>query len=360
MDKSSSNTQTFNTELAVLRIMATLMVFMIHVTGESVYAHIGGDSIGLGREVAILLNSVSRPALAIFFMLSGYFLSQRKNGFSLYAIKHFIWIMIIPFIYYSAVYYMGKVYVGKLDFNIINFINMLSKGEILVYHLWYFFTMIPIYFLWLFLTPIKCNNNRQYYLALFLIISVLIYKFMSAIPFSLEMPLSNLFPPTWLLYPILGALFIPYIINKNKIKSRWFFIIYLLSTIWIYRNTSADKNLDFLDYHSLGVFIQTLSFIGFILRFPYPKILDKTKKILKTISNSCLSFYGWHVVFIIYFTGYKRLHAVDFYHMLIMLIITFLLTCLVVIVEQLFIHKLINPLIGSKLDQFCRDFDNAN
>ena len=226
MNQVTNDKQTFNTEVAILRIVATLMVFMIHATAE-LSIQIGGEFEDLGREVAILLNSTSRPAVSIFFMLSGYFLSQRKNGFSLYAIKHFIWIMIIPFIYYSGVYYMRKVYTGELNFNIINFIDMLSKGEIFAYHLWYFYTMIPIYFLWLFITPIKYNNNKQHYLALFLIIFVLIYKFMSTIPFSLAMPLSNLIPSAWLLYPILGAIYIPYIINKNKMKSRWFFIVYI-------------------------------------------------------------------------------------------------------------------------------------
>ena len=359
MNLSSSNTQTFNTELAILRIIATLMVFIMHAIATMKYICLP-DSMSIGREIVLLLNSTSRPAVSIFFMLSGYFLSQRKNGFSLYAIKHFMWIMIIPFVYYSGVYYMRKVYTGELNFNIINFIDMLSKGEIFAYHLWYFFTMIPIYFLWLFITPIKYNNNKQHYLALFLIIFVLIYKFMSTIPFSLAMPLSNLIPSAWLLYPILGAIYIPYIINKNKMKSRWFFIVYILISLYLYKESSVRKDLLYESDLTIGILLQSLSIVGFILRFPYPKVLDKTKKILKIISNSCLSFYGWHVVFILYFTNYEKLQAVDFYHMFFMLIITFLLTCSIVIVEQLFIHKLINPLIGSKLDQFCRDFDKAN
>ena len=354
---SDKQIQTFNVELAVLRILATLLVFVLHAQAELGYIYIGAP-IRPGREITFFLDSMARVAVSIFFMLSGYFLSQRKNGFSLYSVKHFIWVMLMPFIFYSGIYYMRKVYLGELDFNIVYFINMLTKEGTFGYHLWYFVDMIPIYFLWLFITPIKCNNKKQTILALFLVISALIYNFMGKVPFSIKVPFTDLFPQLWMLYLVLGSIFIPYILNENKIKSRWFFIAYLILTFYLYRNLSIKNIWNYTDRHSIGVLLQTLSFTGFVLTFPYPKISDKMKKVLKTISNSCLSFYGWHVFFIISFTNYERLQAERFSYMIYILIISFLSTMFVTILEQLFVHKVINPLIGSKIDRFCRDFDN--
>lgn len=85
-----------------MRVMAILMVILIHTTSKTLGAN--SNEI-MSMPITFLLNQITRGAVAIFIMISGFVLEQGYDGQpALFYKKRFIKIL-LPYFFWSLVYY---------------------------------------------------------------------------------------------------------------------------------------------------------------------------------------------------------------------------------------------------------------
>lgn len=121
--------------LDVLRVIACLAVITIHTAAIYFYSY--ND---LWAPV-LLLNSFSRMAVPIFFMLTGFFiLDSQLISIKSFYIKRYIRIL-IPFIITCIIYFFTP---QHNDLSIYKYIIYCLTHSI-QYHLWYIYVLFGIY-----------------------------------------------------------------------------------------------------------------------------------------------------------------------------------------------------------------------
>lgn len=146
--------------LELLRVIACIMVITIHVSALYVIKYIEEPNIKF--TVGSFYDSLARPAVPIFVLLSGRFaLSNEKNVDKKYYYKKIFKRIINPTIIWSAIYFLFY-YVLIIG----NFIISGKLEKVLVpikawiigapyYHLWYLYMSIGLYLLVPYLLQLK-------------------------------------------------------------------------------------------------------------------------------------------------------------------------------------------------------------
>lgn len=147
----------------ILRILAIFCVILIHSAAPLLtrYEEITIHAWWIGN----LYNSISRWCIPVFFMLSGTFLIQKAGTetpfrFYLKRLKR----IFIPFVIWSGIYFLWRIYVNNENLNIALFFPLLIK-EPVYYHLWFIYVLMELY---LFAPVISSyirssNRNNQFY-----------------------------------------------------------------------------------------------------------------------------------------------------------------------------------------------------
>ncbi len=167
--------------LDLLRVLACLMVIQIHV-GEAYYIGEGGKVIhGEGVEWVGWLNSLARCSIALFVMISGYFLLPMKENQTteLFFKRRFIRIL-IPFFIWCALYAVFAAMTGTAawDSMLPNILRSLVNYGTEVGHLWYIYMLLGLYLLVPVLSPWMASASKKdmnYVLCLWLFSSALCY-----------------------------------------------------------------------------------------------------------------------------------------------------------------------------------------
>lgn len=128
-----------------LRTIAIMGVLFIHAAAPyaSMYKEIDFSM----WEAGIIYNSLARWCVPVFFMISGALLLGRKEEplkdfFSKRANK-----ILIPFLFWSVVYYLWRVYIVYNSAASFEEFKELFLNANIYYHLWYFYALIAIYLL---------------------------------------------------------------------------------------------------------------------------------------------------------------------------------------------------------------------
>jgi surface polysaccharide O-acyltransferase-like enzyme len=278
--------------LDCIRVVAALMVISIHVSANVFYPF------KEGWLFSVIVDSFSRCAVPLFFMLSGYFLLNRKD----YSIKDFIFKrfsrILIPFFMLCIIYKIVKGW-SLSEFVLNVFVN--SPFE---YHLWYVYAIIGIYaFIPLinkvFLSPCGGVTVIIYYLLIWFL-SFIVYKtFMKVFSITIN-PFSTFnfyYFQGFLGYVILGGFFRSFLLNFERKTSTeytmvdrmafWLFnrnkfglnitsfVLYIFFSSFIVLGTyvyshKAEKPIEiFFDYSNLFVFFQTIFLFFSLLKFKY-------------------------------------------------------------------------------------------
>ncbi len=167
--------------LDLLRVLACLMVVQIHV-GEMYYIGENGSVIhGEGVVWVGWLNSLARSCIALFVMLSGYFLLPMKAGQSTgtFFKRRFMRIA-IPFIIWCVFYALFAAITGTAGWDSVlpNILGIFVNYGTEVGHLWYIYMLLGLYLLVPVLSPWIATATRKemhYVLGLWLISSALCY-----------------------------------------------------------------------------------------------------------------------------------------------------------------------------------------
>lgn len=213
-----------------LRFLAILSVILIHVLGDMKDYFLQQNR--TYYFILTALDSITRAGVPLFFMFTGIFLlSSKKTTTYFDFIKKTFKKLILPLIFASLIYYTYEVWTQKTSFSIVQFLLRLQSNQI-KYHLWYLYSIIPIYLLLPFITVgiQKMNQKQLRNLIILLFILGNVPATISRICFYLNIPTLDSFTyPTLLIY--LNYTFLGYYLYHYDIEKKYKKLFYILGII---------------------------------------------------------------------------------------------------------------------------------
>ena len=305
--------------LDLLRILASFMVILIHV---SAYLWYSVPSNTFEFNVYNFFDSISRSAVPIFIMISGvFFLNNSKEKDIKTIFKKNILKLVFIFIIWSIVYYFFDVLINKVNFNFKDLLIKMAKGH---YHFWYIPTIIGLYIISPILIKIAQNSNRKifkYFFGLFSIGCLLkTISYCSFIPYinSINIVLNNL--PVSLICQYYSYFLLGYFLYNFNISKKKRNIIYLIGILSIiacplftfliseYEKTNIGS---FYDYFSIFTFFEACALFLFF-KHNYFKSEKVYRKQITTISAYTLGIYIIHVLVMNLLFDFNIIKITDF------------------------------------------------
>ena len=252
----------------LLKIVSIFCVILIHSAAPLLvrYEMIGRSS----WWAANLYNSFARWCIPVFFMVSGAFLIERASKDSLYQFfRRRFQRIAIPFVLWSGVYYVWRIYGNGEDLSFTAFPLLLLR-EPVYYHLWFMYILIELYLL----APLlgayvqsAGTGNR----ALFIILWVL---FGSVLPFAEDCCNLDTFFSIGVSNTVLnyvGYFLLGYLLRDYKAGALMILILcFLFLLAWtvtaygtfyttVILNNGGEFIHFFYDYYSVNVLIMSVS-----------------------------------------------------------------------------------------------------
>lgn len=200
-----------NISMDLLRVMCCMFVVAIHVTPDYGNTVINGYPLAI-QTWSLVIQSIVRSGLPIFFILSGYFLLNRKGAEG--GVKYFkrIAALLIPFLIYAFPYYI-LFYNGTVSFyGARQFLDYIFEGSTsLSSHFWFIYTMLGIYILYpaiKFITD-RISDENSFSVIIFMILLITYQAYSNQLGLFINgfhnvIPIQNL--DTWVIYFICGGM----------------------------------------------------------------------------------------------------------------------------------------------------------
>lgn len=284
-----NKTAQINYGLSMLRILATLSVIVIHVSGPIV-VKFGKISIA-DWNVANFYDSISRYAVPVFFMISGSLLLGREFETSDF-LKNRLGKILPPFLFWSLFYSVFNRYILQTEaFDISKIIRDIFYGS--EYHLWFVYALIGVYLI----TPIfqkwinfSEKSDIRYFLTIW------------GITLFLTIPgVAIYFPKVYLSYfaGFLGYFVLGYYLKKHDKSPKWVsWVLILLGVLITILGTYyfSVKNGKFYEYFYEYLCLNTLMVsIGVFQLFNrMENINDKFKPIVSKLNECSFGIYLIH------------------------------------------------------------------
>ena len=182
-------------QIHYLRIMACLMVILIHISATPVVS-LSRNS--LAQLFFIFMNHLSKPAVPVFIFISGFLLhniykNQKIQLFSYY--KKRLPKLLLPYVLWCTVYYALYAYFGYYPKNLIFFLKGILQGTF-IYHLYFMVIIIQFYLLYPIFQLIsnKIDESKVLIVSLIIQLSIILVIF----------PMKDRLFITYLSYFVLG------------------------------------------------------------------------------------------------------------------------------------------------------------
>lgn len=124
--------------LDLVRIVASIMVVLIHTSVDSGW----GDYASPNWLAIDVYDSIARPAVPLFFLVTGALLVPRAPDWS--DTWKRVWRLAIPLVVWSEIYLIWFWWDGQKDIAALNPLQIVQGRT--VYHFWYFYTLLGLYF----------------------------------------------------------------------------------------------------------------------------------------------------------------------------------------------------------------------
>lgn len=317
MEQVKNKKRDYNLDL--LRILASFMVILIHVSAYSWYTV---PSNSFEFNVYNFFDSISRSAVPIFIMISGiFFLNSSKEKDIKTIFKKYILKLVLLFLIWSSIYYIYDVLMNKANFNLKDLLIKTINGH---YHFWYIPTIIGLYILSPILIKITQNSNRKifkYFFILFLTSCLLkTISFCTFVPYinTLNVILSKL--PIDLICQYYSYFLLGYFLYNFNISKKKRNIIYLMGilsiiacTLLTFLISEYEKNniVSFYDYFSIFTFFEACALFLFF-KHNYFKSEKIYRKQITTISNCTLGIYIIHILIMNLLFDFNIIKITDF------------------------------------------------
>lgn len=281
----------FQTQFGIsfLRILATLSVIVIHVSGPLVVKF--GEISSFDWNVANFFDSISRYSVPLFFMISGSLLLSQNYGFIEF-LKKRLGKILPPFLFWSLIYSILNRYVFVSEaFNSSKIVKDIFYGS--EYHLWFIYTLIGVYLF----TPIlqkwivNASHKEVLYVLMIWILTLII-----AIP-----GLKIYFPKIDLSYfsGFLGYFVLGYYLKQYGTKEKLIpvlFVIFgcLMTILGTYFFSVKNSKFYFYFYEYLNLNTMMVS-TGMFLIFKKIEISnEKINGLVFEINQCCFGIYFIH------------------------------------------------------------------
>lgn len=158
-----------NISLDIIRIVAVLFVMMIHCSGVFV---VGFEDVPNGFLVGNILDSISRPGVALFLMISGALMldeNKEKNTCDMIkSAKNILILLVVWLLIYSLIYnVITPLVTDKPIKGLSELIYRTINGHV---HMWYLYMIIGIYLATPFLRKFVKKENKNL-IGMYIIIS---------------------------------------------------------------------------------------------------------------------------------------------------------------------------------------------
>jgi len=289
----------------IIRIIAILFVILIHASAYSMSINdFGSRDWWIGH----LVNSLVRPGVTLFVMLSGMLLLSKDYKLPDF-LKNKIMRVFIPFVVWSTIYIIARFLFRGERFTFIQIINIFTgfKAET---HIWFMGLILGLYLA----TPIiriyvknAENKNILYFLLIWFIFS-------SIIPIIIKYtPIESIYIKFEFATGFTGCYILGYFLSKQSFKKEFmkYFIIlflsgYLLTILLSYLGASrtnienGENNLYFYGYLTPNVMMMALSLFILIKEINFNKYFDKRERLMKFVVNLSTSAFGVYLVQILF------------------------------------------------------------
>lgn len=281
-----------------LRVIACMMVVIIHVTSD--YIYMGKSDAGASLNVSLVLNTMSRSCIGLFLMISGA-LVLKKSAPLFKIVKQSLRYLYL-YLLWSAFYSIVTV-VHTGDYSIKSCVETFLRGK---YHLWYLLLISFIYAI----------------IPLFKSVDVKSLKWVSFVCILLGVVVPSLNVGNWDLMnnsicsPVLayiGYFILGYLLGRSG-GSGWY-LIPLVVLLVIHSDmsiksymSSGEFSVYLSDYNNMIVFLEVVCVF-----LTVKGIVSKGCKFIEVISSASFGIYLIHVLFIDIFrnTGlFHQLHVV--------------------------------------------------
>lgn len=291
-------------ELDIVRIIACMMVVIIHVAGYGMEIM---DPATLDWQVRNLVVSLARCSVPIFFMMSGVlFLNRELSIKALYKryVSHILVVWIIWSSFYALIDYIA--YLKNGNASITFFLERFFLGH---YHLWFLPSLLVAYVMYPLLYRIVriCEKDVVLYLGIVVLVGIIFKETLD--PFLVSSIWENIWTDivapesaVGIIYFVLGY----YLYKKVDLLSRkWWITIYIFSGLLVgiinwgcslyYREPLSVT----YGYLNLGVLIASVSAFSFMVqRFRLVRLNSIQKVIIKEVSECTMGIYLIHTFLI--------------------------------------------------------------
>ncbi|MFO3906369.1 acyltransferase [Enterobacter hormaechei] len=206
--------------LDLLRIICCIMVIAIHVTPDYSFTVISSQPIYIQYQ-SLVIQSIVRIGLPVFFMLSGYYILNRKTDNLLKFYTKRISSIALPFIIYSLMHFYVMNYINGNRQSVFIYLYMIFSGSTtLSVHFWFVYAMLGLYIISPAIKYITDKIPEQDTVkSIIIMVAIFYYSLYSYSASQSFNSYHHLIPvqglDTWLLYFIVGGLLKRITISKK-------------------------------------------------------------------------------------------------------------------------------------------------
>jgi surface polysaccharide O-acyltransferase-like enzyme len=296
----------------LLKIYSISCVVLIHSAAPLLiqYHELGEIKWWIGN----LYDAFGRWCIPIFLMLSGTFVIEKATGDPGLFFRHRSRRILLPFVIWSGVYFLWRVYANGEDIPLHAFPGLLLEGPIF-YHLWFLYILIGLYLL----SPILGTylqhagiRNTAYLVGLWLLLGSILP--MAESFFDFETYFSRGANPSLLNYVgyfVLGYLLRDKVLVRGKTALfGLFFLAFLMTAYGTYHITVIRKGGEFdglfYEYFSINVFLMALPLYLIGKSFKPPAFLQRFEERLGLVSLLAACVPGIYLIHPLVLSVFKR------------------------------------------------------
>lgn len=278
-----------NYGLLLLRIFCTFCVIVIHVTAPLVMKF--GKIPNYDWHVANTLDSMSRFAVPVFFMISGALLLGRDISVIDF-LKTRLGKLLPPIVFWLLFYSLSsRYYYAGETFNIFKIVKDVFYG--CKYHFWFVYVLIGVYLI----TPVlqKWVNHSKKTEVLYFLIIWFITLLLTIPGVAIYFPKINFaYFSGYIGYFVLGYYLKTYVKNNNIISYTLIVVGLAITILGTYIMTKKDGVFYYYFYEYLCINALMVSIGVFLLFNTIKTINEKMKPIVTNLSNCSFGIYLIH------------------------------------------------------------------
>lgn len=285
----------------ILRVLATLAVITLHIDSGIWYTQLGVDN---NKWIsANLMDGISRWSVPVFFMLSGYFVLDKKINVPEFYKKRLPRI-VLPLLFWSIIYILFNTFILKKELNIDIFFTTIFEKKA-SFHLWFIYSLIGLYLIAPFIQSSLEKKPIYGYYFLLIGISIQVFTFFITFLFGYKLGIDTQYFHYPLIYFVMG--YQTRKMNFSKIKyisllsGIIFFISSLLAVYLVQRysmnsDTNKPYNLFYAYSHPFTIIASLSIFVFFLtLKVSISKNLV-IRKLIISLSKYSYGIYLCHIL----------------------------------------------------------------